>query len=152
MNEKKVHIDKRYGAEFEGDYLFKEMFWGKKSHIMQKYTKYNQTTGVVESTDLVSIQAASIIACLHSQPQSKPLTFEKLLSEDDGIPQRLGEFFAQTVNELNGISREDLGFLLEQLSEDDRTQLLQNIGYAKSSVVCPLTSPNNQPEKSSNSS
>ncbi len=152
MNQKTLHLDDRYGAEYAGDYLFKEMFWGKKSRIMQKYTKYNQTTGSVEETDLVAIQAASIMACLHSQPPSRPITLEKLLSEEDGVPQGVGDLFSQTVNELNSISRTDLRFLLEQLSEENRTQLLQSLGYAKSSVACPQTSPNNQPEKSSSSS
>ena len=88
---------------------------------------------------------------MHGQPQSHPITLEKLLSEDDGIPIELGELFSKVVNRLNGMSREDLRFLLEQLDEESRIQLFQSFGYVKPSAGSQQNSPSNQLEQSKSS-
>jgi hypothetical protein len=68
-------------------------------------------------------------------PETKPITLEKLLSEDQGVPIGLGELFSKTVNKLNTLGgREELRFLLEQLSEENRIQLFASFGYAKNSA------------------
>ena len=88
-------------------------------------------SGEVESSDFIAIQAETIIASMHGQPASKPLTLEKLLSEEEGIPIELGEIFSKAVNSLNGMGHEDLRFLLEQLDEESRIRLLSSFGYVK---------------------
>jgi hypothetical protein len=108
-------------------------------------------TGQVETSDFVAIQAESIWASLKQQPESKPISLEKLLGEEEGIPIELGELFSKVVNRLNGLGRDELRFLLEQLSEENRTQLLASLGYAKSSAG-PSSSLEGSQQKASSSS
>ncbi len=113
--------------------MFGEISWAKRNRIIQKHTRYNKLTGEVESSDFIAIQAETIIASMHGQPASKPITLEKLLNEEDGVPIELGELFSKIVNKLNGLSREDLRFLLEQLDAESRIQLLSSFGFVKPS-------------------
>ncbi|MDI9577126.1 MAG: hypothetical protein QM398_03195 [Thermoproteota archaeon] len=133
MKQDTLEIDNRFGEEYQGKYVFKEITWAKRNRIIQKHTKYNKLSGDVESSDFISIQAETIMASMHGQPQTHPITIEKLLGEEDGIPIELGELFSKVANKLNGMSREDLRFLLEQLDEESRTALLSSLGYAKPS-------------------
>jgi hypothetical protein len=131
--------------------VFAEISWAKRNRIIQRHTRYNKLSGDVESSDFVAIQAETIMASMHGQPNSKPITLEKLLSEEDGVPIELGELFSKVVNKLNGMSREDLRFLLEQLDEESRMQLFQSFGYAKNSAGPQQNSPSNQPGQSKSS-
>jgi hypothetical protein len=151
MKQETLEIDNRFGEEYQGKYVFKEITWAKRNRIIQKHTKYNKLSGDVESSDFIAIQAETIMASMHGQPQSHPITLEKLLGEEDGVPIELGELFSKVVNKLNGMSREDLRFLLEQLDEESRTALLSSFGYAKPSDGPQSNSPNNQPEQSRSS-
>ena len=134
MHTEKIEIDKRFGDQYTGTYIFAEITWAKRNRIIQKHTKYARLTGEVESSDFIAIQAETIIASMHGQPESKPITLEKLLGEEDGIPIELGEIFSKAANRLNGMGHEDLRFLLEQLDEENRTALLLSLGYVKASV------------------
>jgi len=149
MNSEALQLKDEFGAEFAGRYLFKEITWAKRNRIIQKNTKYNNLSGEVVSSDFIAIQAETIIASLHGQPETKPITLQKLLGEEDGIPIELGELFSKVVNRLNGLSHEDLRFLLAQLSEEDRTQLLASLGYAKNSAGPLPNSDANPPKQSS---
>jgi hypothetical protein len=151
MRREEFNLDNRFGEEYVGHYVFQEITWAKRSHIIQKHTKYSEQTGRVINLDSFAIQAETVLASLREQPQSKPISFEKLLSEDQGIPIELGELFSKIVNKLNGMTHEDLRFLLEQLDEESRAQLLQSLGYVKSSVGHLINSPGSLPEQSTNS-
>lgn len=151
MRTERLELDDRFGKEFAGGYVFSEITWAKRSRICQKHTKYSKMTGQVESSDFVAIQAESIWASLKQQPESRPMTLEKLLSEEEGIPIELGELFSKVVNRLNGVSHDELRFLLEQLSEENRTQLLASLGYVKSSAG-PSSTSEGSPQKASSSS
>lgn len=108
MRTEVIEIDVRFGKEYAGVYLFLEITWARRNRILQKYTKYNPQTGFVITTDYVAIQAEMIIASLREQPENRPLTLEKLLSEsEDGIPIELGELLSKTVNKLNAVSVEE---------------------------------------------
>ncbi len=148
MKTEKLEIDGCFGEEYQGTYIFAEITWAKRNRIIQKHTKYNKLSGDVESSDFISIQAETIIASIHGQPQTHPITLEKLLGEENGVPIELGELFSKVVNKLNGMSREDLRFLLEQLDEESRTALLSSFGYVKPSDGPQPNLPNNQPELS----
>src|SRR3989304_4306179 len=115
MRTEVLELDNRYGSEYRGRYVFQEITWAKRSRIIQKHTKYHPITGQMVSSDFVAIQAETIWASLREQPESKPITLEKLLGEEDGIPIELGELFSKVTNRLNGMSHEDIRFLLEQL-------------------------------------
>jgi hypothetical protein len=147
MRTEKIEIDGRFGEEYQGTYTFAEITWAKRNRIIQKHTKYNRLSGDVESSDFIAIQAETILASMHGQPQSNPITLEKLLGEEDGIPIELGELFSKVVNKLNGVSREDLRFLLEQLDEESRTALLSSLGYVKASAGHQHSLQSSQPEQ-----
>ena len=151
MQTENIELDERFGKEYAGRYVFQEITWAKRNRIIQKYTKYNKLSGEVESSDFIAIQAETIMASLHGQPDSKPITLEKLLSEEDGVPIELGELFSKVANKLNGMSHEDIRFLLEQLDEESRIRLFQSFGYAKSSAGHQPSSQSSQPEQSKNS-
>jgi hypothetical protein len=147
LKTEKLEIDGRFGEEYKGSYTFAEITWAKRNRIIQKHTKYSKLSGDVESSDFIAIQAETILASMHGQPQSHPITLEKLLGEEDGIPIELGELFSKVANKLNGMSREDLRFLLEQLDEESRTALLSSLGYAKPSAGPQSNLPSSQPEQ-----
>ena len=100
MRKETVEIDERFGEEYAGKYVFQEISWAKRSRVIQKHTKYHPVTGQVMNSDYVAIQAETIWASLKEQPAEKPITLERLLSEEDGVPIGLGELFSQVVNRL----------------------------------------------------
>lgn len=151
MKQEILEIDQSFGEEYEGKYVFKEITWAKRNRIIQKHTKYNRLSGDMESSDFVAIQAETILASMHGQPESKPITLEKLLNEDCGIPIQLGEILSNTVNRLNGLSVQDLRFLLEQLDEESRVRLLLSFGFVKASAGLQQSLLGNLQEQSRNS-
>lgn len=151
MKTEVLEIDDRFGKEYQGHYVFQEITWAKRNRIIQKYTKYSKASGEVESSDFIAIQAETIWANLKEQPESKPISLEKLLGEDIGVPIELGELFSKVANKLNGMSHEDLRFLLEQLDEESRIRLLQSLGFVKPSDGPQQHSLSNPRKLSSNS-
>ena len=111
MRTETIEIDERFGKEYAGRYVFQEISWAKRSRTIQKHTKYSQITGQVQSSDYVTIQAETIMASLKEQPEHKPITLEKLLAEENGIPIGLGELFSKIANKLNSLTVEDSRFL-----------------------------------------
>jgi len=151
MKTETLELGEEFGKEYQGKYVFQEITWARRNRIIQKYTKYNKASGEVESSDFIAIQAETIWASLRAQPESKPLSLEKLLGEDIGIPIELGELFSKVVNKLNGMSHEDLHFLLEQLDEESRTRLLLSLGYVKRSDGPQISCESSQPGLSKSS-
>jgi hypothetical protein len=152
MRTEAIVIGEEFGKEYAGKYVFSEMSWAKRSRIIQKYTKYHPISGQITASDYVAIQAETIWASLKEQPPNKPITLEKLLSEEDGIPIGLGELFSQIVNRLNNVSLEETAFLSEPSESKNQTQHSQSSAYAKSSVGHQTSSLNSQQKPSSNSS
>jgi hypothetical protein len=107
MKTETVQLDDQFGEEYAGEYVFQEISWAKRSRIIQKHTKYHPRTGQVVSSDYVAIQAETIWASLKEQPKNEPITLEKLLSEENGVPIGLGELFSQVVNRLCGVTVEE---------------------------------------------
>jgi len=128
-----LELDNRFGEEYAGRYVFQEISWAKRSRIIQKYTQYSAITGQVVSSDYVSIQAETIYASLHEQPPHKPITLEKLLNEESGVPIPVGELFSKIVNRLNSVSIEETRFLSGQSEGRSRTQQSQSTAYVRSS-------------------
>lgn len=131
MRSESLELDKRFGEEYAGSYVFQEISWAKRSRIIQKYTKYHSVTGQIVKSDYVAIQAETIWASLKEQPEHKPITLEKLLSEENGIPIGLGELFSQVVNKLNNVGLEETRFLSEQSEDRNQTQQSQSSDSAK---------------------
>jgi hypothetical protein len=107
MRTETVELDNRFGEEYAGKYVFKEMSWMKRSRIITKYTKYHPVTGQVLNSDLPAIQAETIWASLKEQPETCPISLEKLMDEEDGIPIELGELFSNIVNRLCSLTLEE---------------------------------------------
>ena len=122
MRREEVELDERFGEEYAGRYVFQEITWAKRSRLIQKHTRYHPMTGQVVSSDFVAIQAETIWASLKEQPAHKPITLEKLLGEDQGIPVELGEFLSKIANKLCGITPDEQRFLSEPSDAGNRTQ------------------------------
>jgi hypothetical protein len=152
MKTEVLEVDGRFGEEYKGRYVFGEITWAKRSRIIQKYTKYHPMSGQVVSSDFIAIQAETIWASLKEQPESKPISLEKLLSEDVGVPIGLGELFSNIVNKLNAVTVEEQRFLSEQSEDSSQTLQSQSIDFAKSSAGHQTSSQNNKQKPSSNSS
>jgi len=152
MRQESIEIDERFGKEYAGRYVFQEITWAKRSRIIQKHTKYHHITGQVISSDFVTIQAETIWASLKEQPPSKPITLEKLLGEEQGIPIELGELFSKIANKLCGITPDEQRFLSEQSEEENHIQHSHSLGSAKSSGGPQTSSSGSQLEPSKNSS
>ena len=151
MKTEVLEIDERFEKEYQGHYVFQAITWAKRNRIIQKYTKYSKASGEVESSDFIAIQAETILASLKQQPESKPISLEKLLGEDIGVPIELGELFSKVANKLNGMSHEDLRFLLSQLDEESRIRLFQSFGFVKPSDGSQHSSQGSQQKPSNNS-
>ena len=151
MRTEKLDVDDRFGEEYQGKYLFGEITWAKRNRIIQKHTKYNKLSGEVDSSDFIAIQAETIMASLHGQPDSKPLTLEKVLGEENGIPVEFGELLSKVVNKLNGMSHEDIRFLLGRLDEESRILLLASFGFVKNLDGSQPNLPGSLPEQSQSS-
>jgi len=152
MRTETVELDNRFGEEYNGKYVFSEISWAKRSRIIQKHTKYHPATGQVSNSDFIAIQAETIWASLRQQPESKPISLEKLLAEENGIPIGLGELFSQIANRLCGITPDEQRFLSEPSEEANRTPPSQNSAFAKNSAGPQTSSVDNQQKQSKNSS
>jgi len=152
MRTETIEIDERFGKEYAGRYVFQEISWAKRSRILDRNTKYNRLSGLLEQVDRIAIQAELLMASLKQQPEHKPITLEKLLDEENGVPIGLGELFSQIANRLNGVSVEETRFLSEQSAEANPTQQSLSIGSVKSSGGHQSSSENNQPKPSNSSS
>jgi hypothetical protein len=139
-----LELDNRYGSEYAGRYVFQEITWAKRSRIIQNHTKYHHITGQVIDSDFVAIQAETIWASLREQPNSKPISLEKLLGEDQGIPIELGELFSKVANKLCGITPDETRFLSEPSEEASRTPLSQSTDSARNSESSPARSEESQ--------
>ena len=152
MRTEVLELDERFGEEYAGRYVFREISWAKRSRIIQEYTKYHPMSGQVVSSDYIAIQAGTILASLKEQPPHKPVTLEKLLGEEDGVPIGLGESFSQIVNRLCGVTQEESGFLSGPSGEKSHIQPSQTSASAKSSAGRQPSSPSNQRKPSCSSS
>jgi len=147
-----IELDDRFGAEYRGKYVFQEISWAKRSRIIQKHTKYHPITGQVVSSDYVSIQAEQIWASLKDQPATKPISLEKLLGEENGIPIELGELFSKVANRLCSVTTEETRFLSEPSDEGGHIQASQSIDAVVSSSACLVNSDEKQRRTSKPSS
>jgi len=145
-----VEINECFGKEYAGKYVFQEITWARRSRIIQKHTKYHPITGQITSSDFVAIQAETIWASLREQPANKPITLEKLLGDENGVPIELGELFSRIANKLCGITPDEQRFLSEPSEEAHQTQPSQSSVFAKSSDGHPSSSEDNQPNPSKN--
>jgi hypothetical protein len=147
-----VEVDGRFGEEYVGRYVFGEISWAKRNRIIQKHTRYHPVSGQVVESDYVAIQAETVWASLREQPQNKPVSLEKLLSEEDGVPIELGELFSQVANRLCSVTVEETRFLSGQSGEANHTSQSQSLGSAKNSGSPQRSLTGSQPKPSRSSS
>jgi hypothetical protein len=151
MRKENVEIGTEYGAEYAGKYVFQEITWAKRSRIIQKHTRYHPVSGQVLSSDFIAIQAETIWSSLKEQPPNAPITLEKLLSEENGIPVSLGELLSQVVNNLCAVTQEETAFLSAPSDAKNPTLQSQTSASARNSDGSPQNSQGNQQKPSSNS-
>jgi hypothetical protein len=131
MKQEIFDLDERFGEEYKGHYVLKETTWAKRNRIIQKHTKYHPLTGNIISSDYIAIQAETIMACIHGQPESKPITLEKLLSDENGVPVPIGEMLSKLANKLCGINQEEAAFLSDASETKNPTQSSPNSDSVK---------------------
>jgi hypothetical protein len=151
MRKQTMILGEEFGAEYTGKYVFSEITWAKRSRIIQKHTKYHPISGQVQSSDFIAIQAETIWAALKEQPQNNPLSLEKLLGEENGVPIALGELFSQIVNGLCALGREETAFLSEPSGAKNPIQQSPISDCAKSSGGPQTNLTSSQPEESTSS-
>ena len=151
MKEEVIVLDNRYGEKYAGRYVFSEISWAKRSRILDRNTKYNRLSGLPEQVDRIAIQAELVMASLKEQPEHKPITLEKLLDEENGVPIALGELFSQTANRLNSLSLEETRFLSDKSAEENLTLPSPSTGSAPSSSVSPASLEGNRQKQSKSS-
>jgi hypothetical protein len=151
MKTQTLDLDERFGAEYAGHYVFGEITWAKRSRIIQKHTTYHPTSGRIEKSDFVAIQAETIWASLRTQPETHPLTLDKLQGETEGVPVQLGELLSKVVNKICGLTTDETDFLSSPSTAKPPTLQLPNTASAKSSDGPQINSPNKAPEPSSSS-
>jgi len=151
MRRETINLGAEYGEEYAGKYVFQELTWAKRSRIIQKHTRYHPVSGQVVSSDFIAIQAETIWAALKEQPSSTPITLEKLLGEENGVPIALGELLSKIVNGLCAMTREETTFLSAPSDARNRTPQSQTSASAKNSGGPQPSSHDNPPEPSTNS-
>jgi hypothetical protein len=148
MRKQTITLCSEYGAEYAGTYVFGEITWAKRSRIIQKHTKYHPISGQVQASDFIAIQAETIWAALKEQPQTNPLSLEKLLGEENGVPIALGELFSGVVNGLCALTQEETAFLSEPSAAKNPTPQSPVSGSAKNSAGLQPNLASNLPESS----
>ena len=148
MRKQTLTIGDEYGIEYQGIYVFGEITWAKRSRIIQKHTKYHPISGQVQASDFIAIQAETIWAALKEQPAGDPVSIEKLLGEENGVPIALGELFSQVVNGLCALTREETAFLSEPSAAKNPTPPSPTSASAKNSAGPQPNSPSSLPESS----
>jgi hypothetical protein len=148
MRKQTITVGAEYGDEYQGTYIFSEITWAKRSRIIQKHTKYHPLSGQVQTSDFIAIQAETIWAALKQQPQTNPVSLDKLLGEENGVPIALGELFSQVVNGLCALSREETAFLSEPSDAKNPTPPSPTSASAKSSAGPQQNLQSNPPESS----
>jgi len=152
MRSETVEVDDCFGKEYAGKYVFREITWAKRSRIIQKHTRYHPVSGQVVNSDFVAIQAETIWASLKEQPVNQPITFERLMGEEEGIPVELGELLSKIANQLCGITRDEERFLSAPSEEANPTQRSHSSDCAKNSGGRQTNSQGNQHAQSRSSS
>jgi len=147
-----VNLGSEYGEEYAGKYVFQELTWAKRSRIIQKHTRYHPVSGQVLNSDFIAIQAETIWAALKEQPPHAPITLEKLLGEENGVPIALGELFSKIVNDLCALTREETAFLSERSDAGSRIPQSPTSACAGNSGGHPSSLKSSQPKSSSSSS
>ena len=131
LRSKALILDERFGREYAGHYVFGAITWAKRSRIIQKHTKYSKATGRVECSDLVAIQAETVIASLKEQPENRPVTLEKLLDESEGVPVDLGELLGNLANRLCNVSKEETVFFVRAIRRKKPNTVLTEFRLCK---------------------
>ena len=151
MRKQTVNIGTEYGVEYTGKYVFQEITWAKRSRIIQKHTRYHPVSGHLLSSDFIAIQAETIWASLKEQPPNQPITLERLLAEENGVPIPLGELLSKVANNLCALTREETAFLSAPSDARNPTQQSPTSDCARNSGGAQPNLQSNQPEPSTNS-
>ena len=151
MRTEKLEIGTEYGSEYSGRYVFQELTWAKRSRIIQKHTRYHSTTGHMLSSDFIAIQAETIWAALKEQPPNQPITLERLLADENGVPIPLGELLSKIANNLCALTREETAFLSAPSDARNPTQQSPTSDCARNSGGPQPSLQGNQHEPSTNS-
>lgn len=117
METLKVSIDKRFGAEFVGDYEFRQITQGEYERVL---VSYMDAAGKVPKPDILKVNRECLWMALSNQPVSKPLCKEVIVQ--GRLPYGLSLKLQEAYDKANGIDLEEQRFLSLPSAENSQTQ------------------------------
>jgi hypothetical protein len=111
-----VNIDKRFGEEFEGSYVFRQVTQGEYERVL---VGFMDALGKIARQDILKVNREMLWIALVRQPENKPLTKERVVQGQ--LPYGLSIKLQVAYDRVNGLEAEERRFLLEQSEGANQT-------------------------------
>jgi len=116
LETQKIHIDKRFGSQYEGDYEFKQITQGEYERVL---VSYMDAGGKVPKQDILKVNRECLLLSIASQPASKPLN--KDIVVQGRLPYGLSLKLQEAYDKVNGIEMDEQRFLSSPSEENSPT-------------------------------
>jgi hypothetical protein len=120
-----VKIDKRFGKEFEGSYVFRQVTQGEYERVL---VGYMDALGKIAKQDILKVNREMLWIALVIQPANKPLTKDRVVQGQ--LPYGLGIKLQGAYDKVNGLEAEEQRFLSERSEEANQTLNFQSSSSA----------------------
>lgn len=124
-----IKVDKRFGAQYEGTYEFRQVTQGEYERIV---VSYMDALGKVAKQDILKVNREMLWLSIKQQPESKPLSRELIVQGH--LPHGLSVKLQEAYDKANGLTLEEQRFLSSPSEENNPTQSLSNSSYANDSA------------------
>ncbi len=111
-----VNVDKRFGSQYEGAYVFKQITQGEYEKIMLTYM---DASGKVAKQDVLKVNREAMWTALKEQPSGKPLNHELVIH--GRLPYGLSLKLQEAYDKANGIDMDEQRFLSSPSEEKPNT-------------------------------
>jgi hypothetical protein len=135
-------VDKRFGEEFKGTYEFRQVTQGEYERVL---IGYMDALGKVAKQDVLKVNREMLWTGLTKQPESKPLTKDRVVQGQ--LPYGLSLRLQEAYDRVNGLSSEEERFLPSPSSTNDQSPgspssiSAGNSDGAKKSTTTPVAEP-----------
>jgi hypothetical protein len=117
MQKQTAVVDKRFGDEFEGTYEFRQVTQGEYERVL---IGYMDALGKVAKQDVLKVNREMLWTGLIKQPESKPLTKDRVVQGQ--LPYGLSLRLQEAYDRENGLSIEEERFLPLPSSKNEPSQ------------------------------
>lgn len=107
-----VKVDKRFGEQFEGSYVFRAVLQGEYERVL---VSYMDGLGKVAKQEILKVNREMLWLSLTKQPENKPLTRDIIVQ--GRLPYGLSIKFQEAYDRVNGIAVEEQRFLSNRSDE-----------------------------------